>query len=68
MWERTCEKCGGLLRGYGDGGREGNGERERGVWVWVFRGWMGLIRGIDCTSKWILDEDGDMHMKGGEWM
>lgn len=29
MWERTCEKCGGLLRGHGDGGREGNGERER---------------------------------------
>lgn len=29
---------------------------------------MGLIRGIDCTSKWILDEEGDMHIKGGEWM
>lgn len=68
MWERTCEKCGGLLRGHGDGGEEGNGERERGVWVWVFGGWMGFICEIDCTSKWILDENGDMHIKGGEWM
>lgn len=52
MWERIYEKCGGLLRGHGDGGREGNGEREGGVGLGVWR-----MDGVNMWDRLYIELD-----------
>lgn len=64
---KAFEKCGGFLRGHVSRGREGNVERGCGFGcvedggICIYN--MGLISGIECTSKWVLDENGDVYVR-----
>lgn len=62
VWGGFFQEVGGLLRGHWSGGPEGNVERAVGGFGYLEDGGIcmhstGFICGINCSLKWVLDEN-----------